>query len=184
MSRLDELLEFNEKFVEGQEYEAFKTSKFPDKKMVILTCMDTRLTELLPKALNLKNGDAKIIKNAGAIVSHPFGSIMRSLIVAVYDLGAEEVFVIGHHGCGMGSINAENTLQKMRDRGISEDTIQTLGHAGIDLNKWLARIDSIPESVRTSVEMIHQHPLIPNDVPIHGLVIDPETGKLDHVISI
>ena len=39
--------------------------------------MDTRLTELLPKALDLKNGDAKIIKNAGGTVIHPFGSAME-----------------------------------------------------------------------------------------------------------
>ena len=42
--------------------------------------MDTRLMELLPKALNLKNGDAKIVKNAGATIMHPFGSIIRSII--------------------------------------------------------------------------------------------------------
>ncbi|SIC35439.1 Carbonic anhydrase [Mycobacteroides abscessus subsp. abscessus] len=69
--------------------------------MVILTCMDTRLLELLPKAINVANGDVKIIKNAGALVAHPFGSIMRSILVAVYQLQADEVFVIGHHDCGM-----------------------------------------------------------------------------------
>ena len=34
------------------------------------------------------DGDAKIIKNAGAIVAHPFGSVMRSVIVALYELNA------------------------------------------------------------------------------------------------
>lgn len=34
-------------------------------KLAIVSCMDTRLTELLPRALGLKNGDAKIIKVAG-----------------------------------------------------------------------------------------------------------------------
>ncbi len=47
--------------------------------------MDTRLVELLHKALNLKNGDVKIVKNAGAIINNPFGSIMRSLLIAVYE---------------------------------------------------------------------------------------------------
>ena len=36
--------------------------------------MDTRLTELLPAALGLKNGDAKIIKNAGGLVISAFDS--------------------------------------------------------------------------------------------------------------
>ena len=71
---LDQMLEFNRRFVETKMYEPYATTRFPDKKMVIVTCMDTRLTELLPKAMNLKNGDAKIIKNAGAIITAPFGT--------------------------------------------------------------------------------------------------------------
>jgi carbonic anhydrase len=181
MEKLDEILEFNQKFVEEKAYEPYITSKFPNKKLVILSCMDTRLTELLPRALNLKNGDVKLIKNAGAVVSHPFGSVMRSIIVAVYELGADEVFVIGHHGCGMGSLDAVETKKKMKSQGISEDTLHTLAYAGVNLDKWLARIDSIPNSVKESVEMIRNHPLIPNSVKVHGLVIDPETGKLDLV---
>jgi carbonic anhydrase len=183
VTRLEEILEFNRQFVEGKEYEQYQTSKFPDKKLVILSCMDTRLTDLLPRAMNLKNGDAKFVKNAGAVVSHPFGSIMRSILVAVYDLGADEICVIGHYGCGMSSINPEETIQKMSNRGISQETIHTLEYAGVDLHAWLQRIESIPDSVRESVEMIRNHPLIPNSVRVHGLVIDPDTGKLDVVVD-
>ena len=56
--------------------------------------MDTRLTELLPAALGLKNGDAKIIKNAGGLVISAFDSAMRSLIVAIYELGVEEIMYL------------------------------------------------------------------------------------------
>ena len=62
---IKEMIEFNKKFVEDKKYEQYKTSKYPDKKIAILSCMDTRLTELLPAALGIKNGDVKIIKNAG-----------------------------------------------------------------------------------------------------------------------
>ncbi|MFD1674590.1 beta-class carbonic anhydrase [Alicyclobacillus fodiniaquatilis] len=183
MNYLEELMAFNQRFVESHEYEQYKTSKFPNKKLVVLSCMDTRLSELLPRAMNLRNGDAKIIKNAGAVVSHPFGSIMRSIIVAVYDLGADEICVIGHHGCGMGSINSDETIKKMMDKGISPETIHTLEYSGIDLKTWLQRIESIPNSVRESVRMIVNHPLIPKSLRVHGLVIDPETGKLDVVVN-
>ena len=183
MNRLEEILVFNRKFVENREYEQYRTSKFPNKKLVVLSCMDTRLSDLLPRAMNLNNGDAKFIKNAGAVVSHPFGSIMRSILVAVYDLGADEVCVIGHYGCGMNSINPEETIKKITDSGISADVIDTLQFAGVDLNQWLQRIESIPESVRQSVEMIKTHPLLPKSLKVHGLVIDPETGKLDLVVN-
>ena len=62
---IDDILEFNRRFVEDRGYERYVTTKYPDKKLAIVTCMDTRLTELLLAALGLRNGDAKIIKNAG-----------------------------------------------------------------------------------------------------------------------
>ena len=58
---IEEILSYNRKFVEEKGYEPYLTSKYPNKKLAILTCMDTRLTELLPAALGIKNGDAKII---------------------------------------------------------------------------------------------------------------------------
>lgn len=54
---MNEMLRYNRKFVEERQYERFQTSKYPDKKLAILTCMDTRLVELLPAALGVKNGD-------------------------------------------------------------------------------------------------------------------------------
>ncbi len=179
MSLISEILDFNRSFVDTKQYEEFLTTKFPDKRMVILTCMDTRLTELLPKAMNLRNGDAKIIKNAGAIVSHPFGSIMRSIVVAVYELEAKEVFVVGHYECGMTGLNSDKVLTKVREQGISEDVLQTLDHSGIDLSHWLSGFDHVQEGIVKSVKIIRKHPLLPKNLPVHGMIIHPETGRLD-----
>ena len=87
---IDQILTFNREFVATKGYEKYLTDKYPDKRLAVLSCMDTRLTELLPAALGLRNGDAKIIKNAGGLVISPFDSAMRSLIVAIYELGAPE----------------------------------------------------------------------------------------------
>lgn len=80
---IEEILAFNKEFVANKGYEKYITNKYPDKKIAILSCMDTRLTELLPAALGLRNGDVKMIKNAGGVISHPFGSVIRSLLVAI-----------------------------------------------------------------------------------------------------
>ncbi len=181
MSLLNEIVTYNRQFVENKDYEEFLTDKFPDKRMVILTCMDTRLVELLPKAMNLRNGDAKIIKSAGAIISHPFGSVMRSIMVAVYELQAKEIFVIGHHGCGMTALNPQSVLAKASERGISDETISTIRNSGIDLDRWLTGFDDVKESVTRSVNIVRSHPLLPKDVPVHGLIMNPETGLLDIV---
>ena len=70
---IDQIIEYNKSFVAQKGYEKYLTDKYPDKKLAVLSCMDTRLTELLPAALGLKNGDAKIIKNAGGLVISAFG---------------------------------------------------------------------------------------------------------------
>ena len=57
MNTIEEVLAFNKTFVEEKRYEQFETDKYPEKKLAVLSCMDTRLTELLPAALGLKNGD-------------------------------------------------------------------------------------------------------------------------------
>lgn len=181
--RLDEILEFNKHFVENKEYEKYKASKRPEKKLVILSCMDTRLTELLPKAMNIKNGDAKVIKDAGATIMHPFGSVVRSILVAIYEFNAEDVIVVGHSGCGMSNLNSKDMIKKMQDRGIKEETISTIKQCGIDVDKWLHGFGCVEESVRESVSTLKNHPLIPKDVHIHGLIIDPHTGELKVVVN-
>jgi len=179
MSILSDILSHNVQFVQRREYEPFQTDAFPDKRLVVLTCMDTRLVELLPRAMNLRNGDAKVIKNAGALVSHPFGSVMRSVLVAVYELFAAEVAVVGHYGCGMTGLSCQRVLEKATARGVLPETIQMLQHSGIDLENWLKGFNSPEDGVRQSVEVIRRHPLLPRDIPVHGLMIHPETGQLD-----
>ena len=39
---IDELLKFNREFVKSKGYERFITNKYPDKKIAIVSCMDTR----------------------------------------------------------------------------------------------------------------------------------------------
>lgn len=183
MNRLEEILEYNKEFVKQKGYEKYITSKHPDKKMVILTCMDTRLTNLLPKAMNIKNGDAKIIKNAGATIAHPFGSVMRSIIVAIYEFNAEDVFVVAHKGCGMSNLDTSSLIETIRDRGISDEVIDTIYNSGINIKKWLHGFDSVEESVKDSVEVVRKHPLIPKNIRVHGLVIDSSTGELEVIVN-
>lgn len=183
MSELKHILSHNQQFVEEGGYADFFTNKYPEKKLAILSCMDTRMTKLLPAALGLENGDAKIIKNAGALVSHPWGSVMRSLLVAVFQLKVEEIMVIAHYDCGMRGMNSETFLDTAQTRGIPPDRLDTLRDAGINLDHWLTGFDNVEDSVRDTVRTIRRHPLMPKNVPVHGLVIHPTTGKLTLVVD-
>lgn len=118
-----QMLEYNKRFVAEKMYEQYATSKYPDRKIAIVTCMDTRLVQLLPAALGIKNGDVKIIKNAGGTITNPFDSTVRSLLVAIYELGVNEVMIIGHTGCGVQGMDGAEMLHLMRERGIDEEHI-------------------------------------------------------------
>ncbi|MDE6416496.1 MAG: carbonic anhydrase [Duncaniella sp.] len=178
---IDEILKYNRQFVDSHAYEHFVTSKYPDKKIAIVTCMDTRLVTLLPAALGLKNGDVKIIKNAGATITNPFDSTMRSLLVAVYELGVNEIMVIGHTGCGVQGMNAAEMLHMMKERGVSEEHINLMRHCGIDLDSWLHGFEDTHAAIEETVDLIRNHPLMPADVRTAGYIMDSTTGELTKV---
>lgn len=175
---IEEILSHNRKFVEDKGYERFITSKYPDKKIAIVTCMDTRLVELLPAALGVRNGDVKIIKNAGGVITNPFDSAMRSLLIAVYELGVEEIMVIGHTECGVQGMNADELLHLMKERGVPEGNISLMRHCGIDLDRWLHGFDEVEQAISETVDLIRNHPLMTADIRVGGYVIDSVTGQL------
>lgn len=178
MEEIKKILAYNKQFVEEKRYEQYSAGKFPNKKLAIVTCMDTRLVELLPAALGLKNGDVKMIKNAGGVVTSPFGSVIRSLLVAIIELGVTDVMVIGHTDCGVQHIDSEMMIHHMKERGITQESIDLMKYCGIDFEKWLAGFDTVEDSVRETVDTIRNHPLIPKDINIFGYVIDTQTGEL------
>ncbi len=175
---IDEILQFNKRFVERREYERFITDKYPNKRIAIVTCMDTRLVELLPAALGLRNGDVKIIKNAGATITSPFDSTVRSLLVAIYELGVTEIMIIGHTECGVQGMDSAQMQHLMKERGIPEQHITLMKHCGIDLDSWLHGFDDTPSAVLETVDLVRNHPLVPRDVVVKGYIMDSTTGSL------
>ena len=69
MTLIEEILQTNENFCANPpaDYsgEDVHASKLPQKKLAIVTCMDTRLVNFLEPALGITRGDVKVIKTAG-----------------------------------------------------------------------------------------------------------------------
>ena len=179
---IEEILKYNKEFVEQKGYERFLTDKYPNKRIAIVTCMDTRLVELLPAALGLRNGDVKIIKNAGGTITNPFDSAMRSLLVAVYELGVTEIMVIGHTHCGVQGMDSAEMQHLMLERGVPASNITLMKHCGIDLDSWLHGFDDTAAAVNETVDLIERHPLmLPEGITVRGYIMDSVTGKLTQV---
>ena len=80
---LQEILTNNHEFLANNKYTK-EISKYPQKKFALLTCMDTRLVELINKALGIHRGDAKIIQNAGTSLIGEMGETVKSLLLTIY----------------------------------------------------------------------------------------------------
>ena len=173
MSLLDDVLDHNARFVSERQG---KMERMPARKVVIFTCMDTRLVDFLEPAMGLRRGDAKVIKNAGTTVLDPNGGVIRSLAVAIYALDCEEVFVIGHLDCGMTRLDVTEFEQSMLSRGVPAETIAGLKPG---LSEWLGTFRDADGNVKTVARMLRDNPLIPRDVPVHGLMFDPSSGSLE-----
>ena len=180
MRNIDKVLAFNREFVEGRGYEKHLTDKYPAMGLAVLSCMDTRLSVLLQEALGLKNGDAKIIKNAGAVIPSLWDSAMRSLIVAVYELGVGEIMVVAHTSCGACNMSFGHFRDEMLARGIEASAFE---RSDVDLGEWLEGFHDVRASVLKTVEVIKTHPLMPADIVVRGFVIDSATGELTEILG-
>jgi carbonic anhydrase len=112
--------------------------------------------------LGLRTGDAHIIRNAGGLASD---DAIRSLVISQHLLGTEEVIVIEHTGCGMLTFRDPEVLTALAQK------------TGQDVDLPLRAFADLDTNLRAQVERIREHPWI-NDVPVHGLVYEIETGRL------
>jgi len=142
--------------------------------------MDTRLVNFLELAMGIKCGEAKVIKNAGNSITGPFEATIRSLLVGIFELGIKEILVIGHLDCGIAKTTAQSLIQKMLARGISADAIKMVEK---DLVDWIDNFHNPDDNIVETVFKIRNNPLIPHDVPVHGLILDPHTGELKLLVD-
>src|ERR1022692_596333 len=140
MSVIDEVLAANE--IYSRTHELRKLTPRPERKLAVLTWMDTRLSI---RTLGLKTGDAHIIRNAGGIVTD---DSLRSLVVSHYLLGTEEIMVINHTDCGLTHSSEEDLRNRIQD---------STGTAAISPSFFYAFKD-IDQNVRHQLQKLRTHP--------------------------
>jgi carbonic anhydrase len=155
----------------------------PARSFAILTCMDARLDPA--KYAGLSEGDAHVIRNAGARASD---DAIRSLVISHKLLGTKEWFVIHHTNCGMelfcdeimGDLLEDSLATAAFDGKNWSNPQHGGGCAAGHFIKWHT-IKTQEESVAQDVARIRSHPLVPKNVPIYGYIYDVKTGKLIEV---
>ena len=164
MSVLDDVLRANAEFV--RTYDPRRATVPVVRKLAILACMDYRIA--LWEAFGLKQGDAYVIRNAGGVVTE---DVIRSLLVAHYRLGVEEVLIVNHTECGM---------QTFRDEDLRADIRRRRGTDTIAPEQFHA-FQNLEDNVRQQIQRVKSHPWIPARMPVNGCIYDVHTGKLSVV---
>ncbi|HYB02681.1 MAG TPA: carbonic anhydrase [Ktedonobacteraceae bacterium] len=176
---IDEILAYNEQFV--KEHRLPIIGHAPRKRMAVVTCMDCRLVQMFEQALGLERGDVLELRTAGATISEPernsgLNDLIRSLAGGIYLLGVREVAVIGHTQCGLGKVDPTALIASMQALGVDPQPL--IEKAGP--KSWIGAFDDVHVNVKEVVDVIRSSPYLPK-IPVHGLVIDIETGKLEMV---
>src|SRR5215467_490339 len=182
---IDEILAYNEQFVKDNRLPIIGHA--PRKRMAVVTCMDCRLVKMFEQALGLERGDVIELRTAGATISEPereggANDLIRSLAGGIYLLGVREVAVIGHTQCGLGHTNPTALTASMQALGVDPQVLiekEELGDVK-GLLSWLGAFDDVHVNVKEVVNVIRNSPFLPK-IPVYGLVIDIETGKLEMV---
>ena len=152
----------------------------PARGFAILTCMDARLDPA--KYAGLAEGDAHVIRNAGGRASD---DAIRSLVISHKLLGTREWFVIHHSDCGMELFDGPTISRLLEDSratasfdGETWTNVQAEGGSPEGWHvAWLTFTD-LAQSVRDDVARIREHPLTPDDIPVHGFIYDVRSGRL------
>jgi carbonic anhydrase len=163
MSVIDEVLAANQMY--ARTHELRRLTPRPERKLAVLTCMDTRLSI---QTLGLKAADAHIIRNAGGIVTD---DSLRSLLVSHYLLGTEEFMVINHTDCGL----MHASEQDLRTR------IQNIAGTAAIAPSFFYAFQNIEENVRHQLQKLRTHPWIPQKVAVRGFVYDVSSGLLREI---
>lgn len=183
MTRLEEILEANKEYVshpENNHEGEPDAAHLPRKKIAVYSCMDTRLTGVLEPAMGIGRSDAKVIRSVGNYITGEFDAIIRSFMVATYELGVEEIFVVGHYECGMEKTTAASLSAAMRKNGIAEDAIERVKPT---LQAWADAFNDPVQNVKNMVELLKKSPYLPKTLKIHGLMMHPRTGKIDVIVN-
>ena len=135
----------------------------PQKRLAILTCMDSRLD--LFGALGLDLGEAHIIRNAGGLDTD---DAVRSLILSQRKLGTREIMVIQHTRCGLEGLDEESLRSE-----LSDDTKQPS-------HRVFGSFSDVYANVRLTAHRLNGEPEL-SHTGLRGFVFDVDTGAIVEV---
>ena len=140
--------------------------------VVALTCIDERLNDLLPDALGLENSDFVWLRTPGNVIKGPQSDIVAAIALACALKRGREIVVLGHTDCRVGKTSVLELTEGFRNAGVERRLLPN------NLAEAFGLFASEHQNVANGVHALLASPLIGANLPIHGLLIDVNTGEL------
>jgi carbonic anhydrase len=174
----DAILDANRRAHDGDKTAGIRPDEFQDElPLVALTCIDPRLNRLMPEVLGIPEDQFIWLRNAGNIIFGTTSSMARTLALACAVKGGKEIAIIGHTDCKVRQTSVLQLTDRFRDLGISRSQLPD------NLNEFFGLFASERQNVLRGVEFVRESPLIGPRIPVHGLMVDVENGKLEWVVN-
>ena len=178
MRLFEAIVDANHRALAGDANAGVHPGDFADElPLAALTCIDARLNPLLPEVLGLPKEQFIWLRNAGNIITGPLSSTMRSLALACAVKGAREVVVIGHTDCLVCKTSAMKLTDAFRALGIERSALPE------NLTEYFGLFASERQNVISAAAMVRSSPLIGARIPVHGLLVDVNSGQLEWLVN-
>ncbi len=178
MRLFEAIIEANHRAAAGDQSAGLRPADFAESlPIAALTCIDARLNPLIPEVLGIPEDQFIWLRNAGNIITNPLSSTMRSLSLACAVKGAEEIAVIGHTDCQVCKTSTTQLLERLKNLGIERQVLPD------NVNEFFGMFGSERQNVIKACEIVRSSPLIGPKIPVHGLLLDIQTGKLEWLVN-
>jgi len=169
---LAQTLRKNAKFV--KEYQ--NSGQDPEGKAppcLVVADSNQALTGIIEPALGLAQGQATMIRIAGAWGGKDGEELARSAALALHLDECREVYVVGYQACSACLVDRKQIQQKMKAAGL----LEKFPDGGAQLIDRMRGPGSPELAVQETVKLLRKR-LAPRRVPVHGCMLDPATGEL------
>ena len=178
MRLLEAVIDANHRALAGDPNAGLHPAEFDaELPLVALTCIDARLNSILPQVLGVRPEQFIWLRNAGNVITGPLSSTMRSLALACAVKGGKEIAIIGHTDCLVGKTTTMNLIERLRAMGVERHLLPD------NINEYFGIFSSERQNVIKSTGIVRSSPLIGPKIPVHGLMVDIHTGKLDWLVN-
>ena len=178
MRLFEAIIDANHRAAAGDQSAGLRPAEFADSlPIAALTCIDPRLNPLIPNVLGIPEDQFIWLRNAGNIITGPTSSTTRSLSLACAVKNAEEIVIIGHTDCLVCKTSTTQLLERLKNLGIERHMLPD------NLTEYFGMFSSERQNVIKGCDLVRNSPLIGLKIPVHGLLIDIETGKLEWLVN-